>query len=578
MKEKIYHGIGVSEGIRVGKALVYGSRVLPHADRTITAEEVPAELERLQNAVEQAKKEVDRLIVCASSQLKGTEAEVIRGQKTFLSDPAFCPAMKKLVKEKQYAPEKAVRAVTEQYASLFANMDNAYMRERAADVRDAGRRLLRYLTGSETVHLKHLTEPVILVADDLSPSDTIQFDRSCILAFATQKGGKTSHTSIFAKSLGIPAIVGIPNLLEQIKTEDTVILDGQQGTFTLSPTPQTTEVYSARIKREEERKERYMQASRQNAHTLDGKRIVAAANIGSAADAQNSLAMGAEGAGLFRTEQMYLSRSSAPTEEEQFAVYKKVAKIYGHRRVIVRTLDIGGDKEVDYLGIAKESNPFLGCRAIRYCLRNEHVFLTQLRAILRASVYGSIAVMFPMISGLQELRRAKDMLQKAKEQLKALHLPFDESIPVGIMVEVPAAAIMSDILAKEVDFFSIGTNDLVQYTLAVDRGNETISYLYDYFDPAVIRLIQHTSQAAHTAGIPLGMCGAMAGDPLAVPLLVGLGLNELSMPAGSLPQVKYLMGRLSAGSCRRLTEQVMSCRTAQQVRLVLQDYQNKNKE
>jgi phosphoenolpyruvate-protein phosphotransferase len=572
MKELIFRGIGVSDGIRRGKAFVYRHVTKPGTGGTIAKERLEAEIGRLNAAVEQASREIDSLIARASQTLPEKEVAVIKGQKTFLADPAYCPAMRKLMRERLLAPEKAVQEVTERYASMLEKMENPYLRERASDVRDAGRRLLRHLAGGNSAGLAEIDSSVILLADDLSPSDTVQFNRNRILAFATQKGGKTSHTSIFAKSLGIPAIVGIPDLLEAAEPGMEVILDGGQGLCILAPGPDTAAAYDAKMEKERKWRELLDRFAGREARTADSKRVAVCANIGSAADAQKFLKMGAEGVGLFRTEQMYLSRKEAPDEESQFAVYKQVAECYGSKTVVVRTLDVGGDKEIPYLGISREANPFLGCRAIRYCRANSEIFLTQLRAILRASAYGDLAIMFPMISGLQELLEAKAMLRTAGKQLAARGIPFNRSIKTGIMIEIPSAAVIADVLAEEADFFSIGTNDLVQYTLAVDRGNEKVAYLYDYFDPAVVRLIRRVAEAAHQAGIPVGMCGAMAGDPLAVPLLVGLGLEELSMAAGALSEAKYIISRLDSGDCRKLADSINACRTSQQIRATLWEF------
>ncbi len=576
MKQQIFHGIGVSEGIRKGKAFVYRHQVQPDVDQMIAKEQVESELARLNRAVEESSQEIDDLISRASSTLPASQKAVLKGQKTFLTDPAYCPAMQKLIQEKWYSAGKAVQTITKQYATTLEQMENAYLRERAADVWDAGNRLLNHLSGHNSVSLSSFQSPVIVLADDLSPADTIQMDRRFVLAFATQKGGKTSHTSIFAKSLGIPAVVGISNLMEQAEPETEVILDGEQGICILAPNPETIAAYDEKMEKEQKWQGILNRFKGKAAQTNDGKKILTAANIGSAADAQEAQKMGAEGIGLFRTEQLYLSRKTAPDEATQFRVYKKAAECYPDRTVIIRTLDIGGDKEIPYLGISQETNPFLGYRAIRYCLGERKIFLTQLRAILRASVYGHLAIMFPMISGLQELRDAKSVLKTAAAQLKEQNLPFDGSIKTGIMVEIPSAAVMADTLAKEADFFSIGTNDLVQYTLAVDRGNENVSYLYDYFNPAVVRLVRRVTEAAKTAEIPVGMCGAMAGDPLAIPLLLGLGLTELSMPAGAIPKAKYIINQLNGDSCQQLANQIQACQTPPQVHKALQDFARAN--
>lgn len=571
MSQKVFTGIGVSEGIRIGTAYIFEHIQSADISRNIIAEDVGTELLRLKDAIQKASAEVEELISRSLKTLGKDEIGVLKGQKSILSDPAYCPEIEKLVSNKLYSPEKSVVQVTEKFAAVFENMKNDYMKERAADIRDAGNRLLKILSGIDGGIIEQ-SSPVILVADDLSPSDTIQLDKQNILAFVTQKGGKTSHTSIFAKSMGIPAVVNVPGLLASASKGNTVILDGAQGVCIIDPDPETVDEYQAKMESEIREQEMLDKYSKQNALTRDGKRIVVAANIGSAADAEYSLAQGAEAAGLMRTEQIYLSRNTIPDEDEQFAIYKKIAETYSQKEVIIRTLDIGGDKAINYLEISKEQNPFLGFRAIRFCLERKDVFLTQLRAILRASAFGKLAVMFPMISGYDELLLAKSVLSEAKEQLKAADIAFDEDIRAGIMIEVPSAALIADKLAEEADFFSIGTNDLVQYTLAVDRGNEKVSYLYDYFNPAVIKLIQSVSNAAHARGIPVGMCGGMAGDPLAVPILLGLRLDELSMSAGSIAKTKYILGKLNSKECENLAVSALECRTAKDIRRLLNEF------
>lgn len=574
MSERICQGIGVSEGVRRGKAFLFKHSNAQNAgeDRLISGSEAESESARFDLAVSRAIREVDALIERSSEKLAKEELGVIKGQKSFLTDPAYCPEIRKLIREKLFSPEKAVRQVTENFAAIFENMDNSYMKERAADIRDAGIRLLDILSGGGGPRLLEIDSPVIVIADDLSPSDTVQLNKDFVLAFATQKGGKTSHTSIFAKSMGIPAVVGMPGIVDAAEDGDDVILDGARGLCIVHPQPDTVRAYEAQMEMERKQQELFGSYTGRDAVTKDGRRVLVAANIGSYADSVNALQKGAEAVGLFRTEQIYLSAKASPTEDAQFAEYKKIAECLSPREVIVRTLDIGGDKEVGYLNIAKEANPFLGYRAIRLCLGQKDLFLTQLRAILRASVYGKLAVMFPMISGFGELAAAKAALEEAKTQLRARDIPFDETIRTGIMIEIPSAALMADTLAKEVDFFSIGTNDLVQYTLAVDRGNEKVSYLYDYCDPAVLRLIRQVSDAAHANGIAVGMCGSMAGDPVAIPLLVGLGLDELSMAAGAIAQAKYVVSRIDTQVCRELIREEETCKSAAEVRSLLQKF------
>lgn len=571
MEEKVFHGIGVSEGIRIGKAYIFERVKNACTNNDITENDVDSEIKRFKEAVEKAAAEVNDLIARSEGVVGNDKIGVLKGQKSILADPAYTPEIEKLIAKKFFSSEKAVSQVTGKFADIFENMKNEYMKERAADVKDAGSRLLSILSGA-CGSLSDIKTPVILIAADLAPSDTITLKKDVTLAFATQKGGKTSHTSIFAKSMGIPAVVGLSEIEGEVKNDDEVIVDGAQGILIVSPTQTTKKSYEEKMKAEAEKQSLLSKYAYSDAYTKDGKRVVVAANIGSAADAEYSSKKGAEAVGLLRTEQIYLSKDTFPDENEQFFEYKKIAEAFTGKEVIIRTLDIGGDKAVSYLNIPKEENPFLGYRAIRLCLDQKAIFLTQLRAILRASAFGKLKIMFPMISSLDELLDAKKLLAEAKAQLKCENVAFDENIKTGIMVEVPSVAVMADMYAKEADFFSIGTNDLVQYTLAVDRGNEKISHLYSYFNPAVIRLIKNVSDAAHNNGIPVGMCGGMAGDSLAAPLLIGLGLDELSMAAGAIADVKYVLSKISSADCQSLAGEALKCKTAKDVKAILEAF------
>ncbi|HEX3017311.1 MAG TPA: phosphoenolpyruvate--protein phosphotransferase [Caproicibacter sp.] len=572
MEEKIIKGIGVSEGIRIGRAFVFMHSQNVDIERKISEAEANQEEERFQRAADAAGTEIDELISDVAQKLDAGKIGVLKGQKGILADPAYCPEIKKLIHKNLLSSETAVKQVTEKFAKIFENLKNDYMKERSADIRDVGNRILKILSGKKAVDLKTIKEPVILIADDLSPTDTIQLNKEYILAFATQKGGKTSHTSIFAKSLGIPAAVGLPGLTDAVSDGDTVIIDGLEGLCILSPQKDTIDQYLEKQNAEAAEELLLRENMLNAAATSDGSRVIVAANIGSLADAGFSLEQGAKAVGLFRTEQLFLSRNTFPDEEEQFREYKSVAEKFSEKEVIIRTLDVGGDKSISYLNIPKEDNPFLGYRAVRLCLNQKELFLTQLRAILRASAFGKLSIMFPMISGYAELMAAKSVLDEAKSQLKSNKISYDESIRVGIMIEVPSAALMADVLAQEADFFSIGTNDLVQYTLAVDRGNEKVSYLYDYFNPAVIRLIKNIADAAHAAGIPVGMCGGMAGDPSAAPLLIGLNLDELSMAAGSVPKVKNAIRKVSKQECARLASECAQCKTPEEIHRIIRAF------
>lgn len=567
-------GTGVSEGIRLGKVFLY--KPFSHRDipvrASISEEEVLHELVRLKLAKEKAYQELHELIERARIELGKDKAAILIAQQAFLNDPAFCPEMEKVIRQQKYAAEKAVTEVVERFAALFEGMNDEYLRERAADVRDIGKRLIFCLQGKKGVQLAEIKEEVILVADDLAPSDTVQLNKKYIMGFVTRVGGKTSHTAILSRSLGIPAIVGLGEALEQIHDGDFLIINGSTGECFVNPDPQL-------IKQHQEKRDIEEQALRQleaftfkPAITTDGFRVETAANIGTPAEAKPALEQGAEGIGLYRTEFLFMNETKMPSEDKQFEAYKQVVATMANRPVIIRTLDIGGDKELPYLSLPKEMNPFLGYRAIRLSLDQQELLVTQLRAILRASAYGKVKIMFPMIASIEEWRQAKAILAEVRDRLTKEGVEFDPSIEVGIMVEVPSTAILADQFAKEVDFFSIGTNDLVQYTLAVDRMNEKVGYLYDHLHPAIIRLAKTVIEASHREGKWTGMCGGMAGDPLVAPLLIGLGLDEWSMVAGSIKKVKQVVSQVNRPECQKLLGEVLELSTTEDVRKKLEDF------
>ncbi|GAW92122.1 phosphoenolpyruvate--protein phosphotransferase [Calderihabitans maritimus] len=568
-------GTGVSEGIRLGKAFLYQPFISQGKSvrDTISEEEINDEVHRLQLAKEKSYRELDELIERTRAELGKDKAAILMAQQAFLNDPSFCPEMEKLIRQRRYSAEKAVNEVVEQFAAIFEGMNDEYFRERAADVRDVGKRLVLHLQGKKGTALSGIKEEVILVADDLAPSDTVQLNKKYVLGFVTRVGGKTSHTAILSRSLGIPAVVGVGKNIEQINDGDFIIIDGSTGECIVNPNDRLIEEYEAKRQREEEALRKLEQFTFKPAITADGFRVEIAANIGTPAEAKPALEHGAEGIGLYRTEFLFMNETEMPSEEKQYEAYKQVVSAMKGKPVIIRTLDIGGDKELPYLSLPKEMNPFLGYRAIRLSLDQSELLVTQLRAILRASAYGKVKIMFPMISSLEEWRQAKAILEEVKDQLMKEGVKFDPSVEVGIMVEVPSTAILADKFAKEVDFFSIGTNDLVQYTVAVDRMNEKISYLYDHLHPAVIRLVKQVIEASHREGKWTGMCGGMAGDPLAAPLLVGLGLDEWSMVAGSIKKVKQVISQINRKECIKLVEEILELTTTEEVRSKLEEFQ-----
>ncbi|WP_010500838.1 phosphoenolpyruvate--protein phosphotransferase [Paenibacillus elgii] len=575
MREQRISGIGVSEGVRIGSALRYspGAAAGMEPEReSIGPDEVASETARLRQAKEACAAELQAMVERTKRTLGEDKAGIIGGQLRFLDDPKFYPAMERKVAELHISATRAVREVTEFYAARLENMANEYMRERAADIRDIGGRLLSSLRGGTQVRLSELREPVILVADDLAPSDTVQLDPRVVLAFVTRVGGKTSHTAILARSLGIPAVVGAGDALDAVRDGETLVVDGGAGSCVRNPEDaylrQAAELQErARALRDE------LEAFRSRpAVTADGRRVELAANIGTVPEAEAAAEAGADGIGLYRTEFLFMGASRLPDEEAQYAAYRRVAEAMAGQPVIIRTLDIGGDKELPALELPKEANPFLGYRAIRIGLDRPELLRTQLRAILRASAHGWVKIMFPMISSMDEWRKARGAAHEAMEELRREGVDFDRNIELGIMVEVPSTAVMADSFAREVDFFSIGTNDLVQYTLAVDRMNEKVAELYDYFHPAVLELIRRVIEAAHRHGKWSGMCGGMAGDPLAAPLLLGLGLDEWSMEAGALPKLKRALAQLNAATCRERAQQWLQLATAAEVRSELERF------
>ncbi|MBZ9608939.1 phosphoenolpyruvate--protein phosphotransferase [Clostridium estertheticum] len=548
--------IGASLGIAIGKALVIREEVLEIKESKVIDSEV--ELARFNDALQEAITELEKIVKNVKEKLGSEKSEIFEAHLCMLEDPEFIGSIQKKISSDKFNAEYSLQTVAAQTAAIFENMDNEYMTERAADIRDVCKRVLNVLMGIKVASISEIKEECILIAKDLTPSDTAQIDKAKVLAFVTEIGGKTAHTSIIARSLELPAVVGAGNGISKIKDGDLIIVDGEEGIVIINPDEATLNDYKERRKEFIESKHQLLKYATMKSTTIDGKTVELAANIGSSEDLESVLKNGAEAIGLFRTEFLYMSKDALPTEEEQFKEYKSVIEKMDGKPVIIRTLDIGGDKKLNYLPMDEEMNPFLGYRAIRLCLDRTDVFTTQLRALVRASAYGKLKIMFPMICNLQELRMAKKILAQCKNELKSEGVVFDENIEVGIMIEIPSAAIMSDVLAKEVDFFSIGTNDLIQYTLAVDRMNEKISYLYDFYHPAVLRLIKIVIDNGHKAGIKVNMCGEMAGDTNLIPVLLGFGLDEFSMSASSILRARKTVTNSSYEECIKLSEPVLS--------------------
>ena len=547
-----------SKGIAMGKAFVLKAPELAADRKKIEEAETEQEKRLFLRAVEQVQRALRPL---------ARENGIFAAHLDMAEDPTLIEGVENKIakgKNAQWALEEQM----EETCSILESLEDAYLRERAADVRDVCRRIMAYLKGAEENPFQNIREKVILFAEELNPSDTAKMDFRYIQGMITAKGGVTSHVAILARSMGIPALLGIEGILEQVTEGQDVILDGDNGVLILSPDSMTKREYAEKQTAERELKQKLKEMNRLPAVTTDGRQVQLYANVGSLKDVEMAKQQGAEGVGLFRSEFLYMESSRFPTEQEQFEIYKKAAEIL-KKPIIIRTLDIGGDKNLPYYQFEKEENPFLGWRAIRFCLDMRDVFKTQLKAILRAAAYGDIRIMYPMIVSLEEFQTANRLLEECKQELKERGVLFRESISTGIMVETPAAVLLAEELAKEVDFFSIGTNDLTQYILAADRGNQKLTKLYSPFHPAVLRAIRKVIEAAHKEGKEVGMCGEFAGEEGAVPLLLGLGLDEFSMVAGQIPAVRYQIRGLSAERTSHLAERVLAAGTEKEVKNLL---------
>ncbi|UUV98959.1 phosphoenolpyruvate--protein phosphotransferase [Vagococcus luciliae] len=565
-------GIAVSDGIAVAKAYLLVEPDLSFEKRSV--ENVEAEAARLSDALSQSTKDLQAIRDKAVKSLGEEEAQVFDAHLMVLSDPELISAIEGNIKDNKVNAESALKDVTDMFIGMFEAMeDNPYMKERAADIRDVTKRIMSHLLGVKLPDLSMIDEEVIIVAEDLTPSDTAQLDRHFVRAFVTNIGGRTSHSAIMARSLEIPAVVGTKEITEYVVEGDILAVDGSEGDVIVNPTDEQVADFKAKEKAFNELKAEWDKLKHAKTVTADGKHFELAGNIGTPKDLDGVLGHGGEAVGLYRTEFLYMDSPDFPTEDEQFEAYKAVLEGMEGKPVVVRTMDIGGDKELPYLKFPEEMNPFLGYRAIRICLAEDQMFRTQLRALLRASVYGNLRIMFPMIATLAEFREAKALLEEEKAKLVAEGVDVSDDIQVGIMIEIPAAAVIADRFAKEVDFFSIGTNDLIQYTMAADRMNERVSYLYQPYNPAILRLIKNVIDSAHAEGKWAGMCGEMAGDQTAVPLLVGLGLDEFSMSATSILRTRSLMSRLDSKKMAELAAKAITdCDTADEVVALVEEY------
>lgn len=559
----ILKGIAASSGIAIAKAYLLKEPDLSVEKRTV--EDVDGELGRLDEAVRRSQKDLEMIREEVAENLGADKAAIFDAHLLVLNDPEMLTPIKDKIRTEKVNAESAVKETADMFIGMFEAMENEYMRERAADIRDVAKRILSHLLNVPLPNPNLIKEEVIIVADDLTPSDTARLNRRFVKGFTTNIGGRTSHSAIMARSLEIPAVVGTKKATEEIQHGDLLIVDGISGEVHVNPDEELVAEYRRKQEAFVEQKMEWAKLVNEKTVTEDGHQVELAANIGTPDDLQGALKNGAEGIGLYRTEFLYMDRNELPSEDEQFEAYKAVLEGMNGKPVVVRTLDIGGDKHLPYLPLSEEMNPFLGLRAIRLCLERQDIFRTQLRALLRASVHGNLRIMFPMIATLEEFRSAKALLEEEKTKLLQEGRQVAEDIQVGIMVEIPATAVLADHFAKEVDFFSIGTNDLIQYTMAADRMNERVSYLYQPYNPVILRLIKNVIDAGHKENKWVGMCGEMAGDEKAIPILVGLGLDEFSMSASSILPSRSLIRRLNKKKMEQLAERVLRMSSSEEV-------------
>lgn len=562
-------GIGTSAGIAIGKAFIYKSPEMNIEKSQI--DNIEEEIKRFDAAIEKVHEEIEGLYNIALKTLGKSNAEIFSSHLMILDDPEFYKEVVARIEDEWVCCQWAVKESAQYFMSLFEGIEDEYLRARVLDIKDVTERILRSLLGIKAVDLSNINKGSIIVAEELTPSDTIHLDKDKVAGFITELGGKTSHSAIMARTFEIPAITGVQYILSVVTDGDTILMDGSSGEIIISPDEEELREYRNKISAINQEKDLLKSMKGLNTVSKDGVRVELCGNIGSIAEIDQVILNDGEGVGLFRTEFLFMDRKSCPTEEDQFLAYKEAAQRLGNKPLIIRTLDIGGDKELFYINLPKEMNPFLGYRAIRLCLDQEDMFKVQLRAILRASHYGNIKVMFPMISSIQEIRDTKKLIKRIKKELREEDIPFNDEMEIGIMVEVPAVAIQSRRFAKEVDFFSIGTNDLIQYTLAVDRGNQNIASLYNQYHPAVLNLIKTTIDNAHEEGIWVGMCGEVAGDEKLIPILLAMEIDELSMNPSSILRARNIIRNMSQSEVKEHLDKILDLATAEEVEEYLEE-------
>lgn len=567
---KNIRGIAASDGVAIAKAYLLVEPDLSFDNGTVTDTE--AEVAKFNGALNTSKVELTKIRNNAEQQLGADKAAIFDAHLLVLEDPELIQPIEEKIKNENVNAAQALTDVSNQFITIFESMDNEYMTERAADIRDVSKRVLAHILGVDLPNPSIIDESVVIIGNDLTPSDTAQLNKQYVQGFVTNIGGRTSHSAIMSRSLEIPAVVGTKTITEEVEAGDIIIVDGMTGDVIVNPSDEVVAQYQEKRDNFFKDKQELQKLRDAESVTEDGHHVELAANIGTPNDLPGVVENGAEGIGLYRTEFLYMGRDQMPTEDEQFEAYKAVLEAMKGKRVVVRTLDIGGDKELPYLDLPEEMNPFLGYRAIRLCLAQPEIFRPQLRALLRASVYGKLNIMFPMVATIQEFRDAKALLEEERQNLKNEGVEVSDDIEVGIMVEIPSTAALADVFAKEVDFFSIGTNDLIQYTMAADRMSERVSYLYQPYNPAILRLVQRVIEASHAEGKWTGMCGEMAGDQTAIPLLLGLGLDEFSMSATSILKARRLIRNLSEAQMKDLAAKAVNCATSEEVVALVEDY------
>ena len=564
-------GIGTSKGIGIGKALIIHK--CKNAVSRVKIKDTEAEVDKFNEAVEKFIQETNELVDKLSQKLNGDDknALVLKNQEYLIRDPEFTSGVISAITNDKLNAEAAVEDTCEMLKNIFLSFNNDTMTQRVADIEDMKQRLIAIMQGQKHIDLTKLSDNTVIIADEIHPSMTANMDTEHIAGIISEKGGDTSHASILARALEIPAVLSVKDICSKIAEGEEVIVDGAYGEVFVNPTPITLKIYNKKKKAYDERVKELKKYIDKQTVTKDGRKVMLAANIGNADEAAKAVKAGAEGVGLFRTEFLFMNKQALPTEEEQYNEYKKAAVVLDGRQLTIRTLDIGGDKDIPYMGLTKELNPFLGYRAIRFCLDRVDIFTTQLRAVLRASAYGNIRIMIPMITSVTEVQAVKEIINGICRDLDKKDIKYDKDIKIGVMIETPAAAIMADVLAHEVDFFSIGTNDLTQYTLAVDRGNENVAYLYSALNPAVIRSIKHIIECAHNAGIEAGMCGEAAADERMIPLLLNFGLDEFSVTVSRALETRKEIASWSSKEVKEITENVMNYSEEKEVSNYLSD-------